>query len=97
MYLYSGVKGLVGDAADNELISGAAVEIEGRDHPTTTTALGEFWRVLLPGNYTIKVTYGTSLDKTSPTSTTLGGGVLPDDVTIHLKQNYISTCTCTSM
>ena len=41
---------------DNKPIAGAEVGIIGRDsHATLTTEQGEFWKLLLPGPYQIKV------------------------------------------
>lgn len=54
--MITGVKGIVSDSEDDQPIKGASVVIEGREHPTNTTELGEFWRILLPGNYSMKVT-----------------------------------------
>lgn len=36
-------------------ISGALVDVIGIYHPVKTTERGEFWRLLLPGNYSISV------------------------------------------
>ena len=52
--ILSGVKGVV-QTSDGMPVQGAEIEIIGRNHPTKTTAQGEFWRLLLPGSYQIKV------------------------------------------
>jgi len=49
------VKGIVKDASSGLPVAGAVVEIVGRRHSAKTTALGEYWRVLLPGDYVLKV------------------------------------------
>ena len=36
-------------------VAAATVEVSGRLHTTQTTHNGEFWRLLLPGTYVIKV------------------------------------------
>lgn len=46
--------GLIYDEND-EPISGALVDVIGIYHPVKTTKRGEFWRLLLPGNYSISV------------------------------------------
>lgn len=51
----SGVKGIVKDLSSKLPIVGAVVEVVGRRHSTKTTALGEYWRILLPGDYVLKV------------------------------------------
>ena len=54
VYFVTGVKGLVRDEKGNG-ISDAMVAIVGRHHGVFTTERGEYWRILLPGNYTLKV------------------------------------------
>ena len=49
-----GVKGVVMDTSGTA-IRDATVHIQGRLHSITTNEHGEFWRLLLPGSYTIKV------------------------------------------
>ena len=51
----AGIKGIVQDG-DGNAIEGAMVYITGREaHPLITTALGEFWRLQLPGQYELVV------------------------------------------
>ncbi|KAF0289133.1 Carboxypeptidase D [Amphibalanus amphitrite] len=50
--VHMGVKGLVFDENNNP-IHGAFVGVEGIDHNVTTTERGEYWRLLLPGEYTL--------------------------------------------
>lgn len=53
--VHIGVFGIVIDEADN-LIAGASITVGGREQfVVKTTARGEYWRLLLPGNYTLKV------------------------------------------
>ena len=49
-----GVYGVVLDE-DGKPLEGATVVVEGIDHNVTTTENGEFWRLLTPGNYRLKV------------------------------------------
>ena len=35
-------------------VEGASVEVMGRDKETRTSRRGEFWRLLLPGTYTMR-------------------------------------------
>ena len=51
-----GVKGLVLDHR-GEPLAGATVRIAGIDKDTVTTERGEFWRLLLPGTYSISALY----------------------------------------
>ena len=48
-----GVRGLVRDE-DGHPLAGAEVVVEGRDKVVTTTQRGEYWRLLLPGSYSIR-------------------------------------------
>lgn len=53
--VHKGIKGFV-KAVDGSPIAGATIDITNRDHSVTTAADGDFWRLLVPGTYTIKVT-----------------------------------------
>lgn len=52
---HRGVKGVVRDQ-QGQPIPGASVRIKGRDFSFRTSKRGEFWRLLLPGQYIIEVT-----------------------------------------
>ena len=52
--VHRGIAGFVTDEL-GEPIANASVEIIGRDHAITTTAYGEYWRLLTPGQYAIAV------------------------------------------
>ncbi|XP_066602873.1 carboxypeptidase D-like [Prorops nasuta] len=47
-----GVKGIVRDS-DGQPVEGAQIVVEGINHNVTTTNRGEYWRLLLPGIYSI--------------------------------------------
>lgn len=53
-YVSIGVKGLILNEYSKPIAS-AEVMINDRRPVVKTTALGEFWRILLPGTYTLKV------------------------------------------
>lgn len=53
-YVSTGVKGLILNEYSKPIPS-AQVMINERRPVVKTTALGEFWRILLPGTYTLKV------------------------------------------
>ncbi|XP_014662408.1 PREDICTED: carboxypeptidase D-like [Priapulus caudatus] len=50
-----GVRGVVSDELSGEGISNACVFIEERLHPARSTIRGEYWRILLPGRYSVIV------------------------------------------
>lgn len=53
-----GVKGVVTDSKGSP-ISLAEVSVEGIAHNVTTSKRGEFWRLLVPGTYSLQVSaYG---------------------------------------
>lgn len=51
---HRGVKGFV-KSEDGQPVEGAAMKVKGRDVGFQTTKEGEFWRILLPGIYTMEV------------------------------------------
>ena len=53
--VHCGVKGLVLDSASGQPIQGAVILVRGNSHGVTTTASGEYWRLLPPGEYLIAV------------------------------------------
>ncbi|CAH0554379.1 unnamed protein product [Brassicogethes aeneus] len=50
-----GVTGQILDSENNKPIEGAKLKIMGRDMTFKSKTKGQFWRILLPGNYTIEV------------------------------------------
>jgi hypothetical protein len=61
--VHSGVKGIVHDSNGQNPISGAEISIIGGGigKVVTTTLLGEYWRLLPPGNYTVRIFYKKSI------------------------------------
>jgi len=54
--VHGGIKGKVVDQDGNPLY-GAVVEVVGKEKNVTTSKRGEFWRMLLPGSYSVKATH----------------------------------------
>ncbi|XP_077299077.1 carboxypeptidase D svr [Arctopsyche grandis] len=50
--IHKGIKGFVTDENNNPIES-ASIHVDGINHPILTTELGEYWRLLLPGNYSV--------------------------------------------
>ncbi|XP_042883422.1 carboxypeptidase D-like isoform X2 [Penaeus japonicus] len=50
---HMGAKGVVTDSVTGEGIEGAKVSVEGVNYNVTTSSKGEYWRLLLPGTYTL--------------------------------------------
>ncbi|TRY93922.1 hypothetical protein DNTS_035529 [Danionella cerebrum] len=51
--VHRGVKGMVIDGEDGSGIPNATITVAEIDHPVTTTVLGEYWRLLTPGKYSL--------------------------------------------
>ena len=47
------VRGIVTDPA-GEAVAGAVVRVRGRTKDVVTSARGEYWRLLVPGNYSLQ-------------------------------------------
>jgi len=53
------VRGVVQDRAGRP-VGGALVVVAGISRAVTTTAAGEYWRILKPGHYTVRAEQGGS-------------------------------------
>ena len=53
--VHRGVKGLVRDGQSEKPIANAEVSVIGRNVAIKTTSIGEYWRILMPGDYVIEV------------------------------------------
>ena len=47
------MRGIVTDAA-GEAVAGAVVRVRGRGKDVVTSSRGEYWRLLVPGNYSLQ-------------------------------------------
>ena len=70
--VHMGVKGLVTDEISGQGIAKAHISVQGIANDVTSTIRGEYWRLLMPGNYTLKISADGYQDYTT-TTTVLGG------------------------
>ncbi|XP_013405444.1 carboxypeptidase D [Lingula anatina] len=85
---FMGVKGIVRDRTGTPIPS-AEVTIDDRIHPVKTTQLGEYWKLLLPGTYNLKVTaHGTN--ESLVTVQISEGDVTVQNVTLFDKETAAS-------
>ena len=57
---HTGIKGLVTDSNNNP-VQNAKIEVTGRAKDIYTTERGEYWRLLLPGTYSVRAVSPTGL------------------------------------
>lgn len=50
-----GVKGVVRDATTKKEIEGAKIKVDNREHLSHSHEQGDYWRILLPGSYTLVI------------------------------------------
>lgn len=60
------------DKSTKNPIQNALIEIEGIDHPVTTSFYGDYWRILSPGHYIIKASHPSY--QTQAVSVSVGSG-----------------------
>lgn len=72
--VHMGMAGFIKNSS-GEGISGAKIEVAGIDHPITSAADGDYWRLLVPGTYTITVSAPGYQSTTSPVTIPTGGSV----------------------
>ena len=51
--VHKGVKGFISDESGNP-VPGATVSVNGRDHTVSTAEFGDYWRLLVPGDYVLE-------------------------------------------
>ena len=52
--MHEGVRGFVLDRGTGRGIEAAVISVEGIDKNVTTAEFGDFWRLLVPGTYSLK-------------------------------------------
>lgn len=83
-----GIKGFVRDGDNGNPIEKANIVIEGINHNVTTTADGEYWRLLLPGTYSVYAT-AWGYKSSEPVNVTVLEGI-PTILNFTLSRREIS-------
>jgi len=55
--IHKGVSGLILDSVTNAPVSGAVIQIDGIDKNVTSFVDGDYWRLLTPGKYVVRVSH----------------------------------------
>uniref|UniRef100_A0A2C9JVY0 Peptidase M14 domain-containing protein n=1 Tax=Biomphalaria glabrata TaxID=6526 RepID=A0A2C9JVY0_BIOGL len=91
MTVHIGVKGIIyGESVQNSSgvpLKGATVSIKGRDIPFYTTSRGEYYKLLLPGNYVLMVSHPL-YESYSTFVKVQSYGVTRKDILLSLKSNH---------
>ncbi|NXP40863.1 CBPN Carboxypeptidase, partial [Leiothrix lutea] len=83
--VHQGIKGMVSDENNNG-IAGAVISVQGISHDITSGDMGDYFRLLLPGTYTVTA----SAEGYQPlTVTTTVGPAAPSLVHFQLKQEVV--------
>ncbi|KAI3354320.1 hypothetical protein L3Q82_018854, partial [Scortum barcoo] len=86
--VHNGVKGTVSDIRDGTGIPNATISVEGIDHNVTTARAGDYWRLLVPGTYSITAS-AHGYKPVSTYATVSKGGV--EVVDFRLKRIHAET------
>lgn len=78
--VHKGVKGFVKDTSGAG-VSSATIDVEGRDHSVHSADDGDYWRLLVPGTYTLHVS-AEGYNKASVEVTVNGGAATEMDITL---------------
>lgn len=75
--VHDGVAGFVRDSNGNP-IEGAVIEVSGRDHPVKSVQDGDYWRLLVPGTYSLTVSANGYRDSSAEVTVPSVGAVQHD-------------------
>ena len=75
----------------NDLITGAIIHIDGLKHDVTTSYNGDYFRLLLPGNYNIWVIHPKTFQKHGPYHISLKDSLRTDFTIWRLKKRHLYT------
>ncbi|KAF6216380.1 hypothetical protein GE061_000722 [Apolygus lucorum] len=87
--VHMGVKGVI-SLEDGTPVPQAAIEIIGNGHKVYSTDRGEYWRLLLPGQYTMKVSAPSCDNVTLPVSVAKGSSTVLN-VTMKISRSFVQT------
>ncbi|KAM8976149.1 carboxypeptidase D [Pelodytes ibericus] len=74
--VHKGIKGFVLDATDGSSILNATISVADIDHPVTSDKAGDYWRLLVPGQYKVTASARGYIPATRVVNVTEGEAVL---------------------
>ncbi|XP_033747517.1 carboxypeptidase D-like isoform X2 [Pecten maximus] len=82
--VHRGAKGFVKDSETDEPIPNAVIMVSGIDHNITTASYGDFWRLLVPGTYTLSAV-SEGYEVSSSPVTVVDGPATPVNFRLHKR------------
>ncbi|XP_064619385.1 carboxypeptidase D-like isoform X2 [Lineus longissimus] len=87
--VHIGMKGFIHDDSTKQGIANATLMVHGINHNVTSAEFGDFWRLLLPGTYTVTAEHPDYLPTTMKDIKVSSGS--PTQVELRMKKRLIQT------
>ena len=88
--VHKGVKGFVKDISGNG-IANASIDVVDRDHSIRSAEDGDYWRLLVPGTYTLRVSAEGYNDATVEVTVSGGAASVQDVTLVRIVEKNITT------
>ena len=87
---HAGIHGNVFDLETNDLISQAVIEVANLEHNVTSNRRGQYWRLLVPGVYQVRVSaFGYESSDFVEVTIDADSGRRKDSLDFHLKKRRL--------